>query len=457
MPPEADIVTWLLIAALKPQALVKLAGRAGVEFPGARLSAVPPDVIADALMEWWEEPNVRRAIVETLTRSLPDERARAAQAGADEAALQELAREVIGDPDPRRIDGLIWALAQSPHDRARALAKGLMQSIEQVVLKHEVSSAYALVEDLESASTEVSVDLKEARQALRRAERERDRLAEANARLLRQLTDVVAKQKALADERKSLEKQVRTLRRLEEDAQAAVAGRAALDAELARMRQELVAAREAEGILRGRLDAVEADRKGLLTDLEEMSRWLHRLPGRRDGSDTRVAVFMDGENLLYGARAAFGEHAHVSLSRVLSAAARGRKVTQGVAYVGRLPVEGIWEPPQPTLGDYQPPYRVRHQHPIKREGTAWTGNWDVGIAVDILTHAGGVDAIVLASGDGDFLPLVTYCKRHGIRTEVLAFPGSGSATLAIAADLYLEMGSEVLWAGGEVPHGIPAR
>lgn len=453
---ETRVITWLLSVALNRSILAKLAGRLGLEFPGTRLAAVPPDVIADALIERWEEPDVRRAIITTLTRSLPDERARVAQAGTDEIALQAMAREVIQDPNARRLDGLIWALVQSPHDIARALAMVLMQSIEQSVLKHEVSSAYALVEDLESARDEVSTNLKEARQALRRMERERDRLAEANARLVRQLTDLEAKLKALADERKTIEREVRTLHRMEEDARVAVAGHAALEAELARMRRELAAAREAETALQTWLEAAEAERKGLLADLQEMSGWLHRLPGRRAGADTHVAVFMDGENLLYSARAAFGEHVHVSLSRVLSAASRERAVTQAVAYVGRLPVEGIWETPQPTLTDYRPPYRVRHQRPVKREGAAWTGNWDVGIAVDILTQAGGVDAIVLASGDGDFLPLLTYCRRHRIRTEVLAFPGSGSAALAMAADSYQELGPHVLWDASEVP-GIPAR
>lgn len=239
---ETRVITWLLSVALNRSILAKLAGRLGLEFPGTRLAAVPPDVIADALIERWEEPDVRRAIITTLTRSLPDERARVAQAGTDEIALQAMAREVIQDPNARRLDGLIWALVQSPHDIARALAMVLMQSIEQSVLKHEVSSAYALVEDLESARDEVSTNLKEARQALRR----------------------------------------------------------------------------------------------------------------------------------------------------------------------------------------------------------------------ILTQAGGVDAIVLASGDGDFLPLLTYCRRHRIRTEVLAFPGSGSAALAMVADSYQELGPHVLWDASEVP-GIPAR
>lgn len=454
---DPHVAAWLLCGGVKRQTLVKLAGRLGLALPGIRLSALPPDVLAEALVDRWDEPDVRRAIIDTLNRSLPDERALVDRAGAGEEALRDLTRDVIRDRDPRRLDGLIWALAQSPHEEARGLARGLIQSLEHVALHQEVSSAYAQVEDVESAHAEALTDLRATRQALRRAERERDRLARSNADLTRRLAQATAGLRAAASERKALQRELAALRRQLDEAREAAATRLARAAELARLQGELEAARRAEAAWRARVEEADAERRRLLADLEEMSRWLHRLPGRREASDVRVAVFLDGENLLYSARAAFGERTQVSLSRVLAAATRNRTLTEAVAYVGRLPVEGIWEPPQPTMADYQPPYRVRFQRPLKREGATWTGNWDVGIAVDILTRAGGVDVIALASGDGDFLPLLTYCKRRGISTEVLAFPGSGSSALALAADHYQELGPDVLWAADEVPGSIPAR
>lgn len=456
-PIAPSVVAWLLSAAVKQKTLVKLAGRLGLEFPGSRLMTIPSNVIADALVERWNEPDVRREIIEVLNRSVPDERARVAQADSREEALRDLISTVLRRNEPRRLEGLIWALARSPDEEARGLAEGLIHSIEHVALKQEVSSAYAEIEDLESTRVVVATDLQGTRQALRRAERDRDRLAEQNGRLRRQLADAATRLRALGNEQKALEKELAMLRRLREDAQAAVATRLALEADLARLRQDLAAGKDVEATWRIRADEMEAERRGLLADLEEMSRWLHRQPGRREGSEARVAVYMDGENLLYGARTAFGDRAKVSLSRVLAAAARGRTVAQAVAYVGRLPVEGIWEPPQPTLAHYQPPYRIRHREPTKRDSATWTGNWDVGIAVDILTQSGGVDVIALASGDGDFLPLLVYCKRHGVRTEVLAFPGSASTPLTIAADLYQDLGPEVLWAGDQVPGSISAH
>ncbi len=100
-----------------------------------------------------------------------------------------------------------------------------------------------------------------------------------------------------------------------------------------------------------------------------------------------------------------------------------------------------------VMRDWKDPVvrQIRYQPPAKLQGKTWMVNWDIGIAVDILTQANGPDVIVLASGDGDFLPLLTYCKRRGIRMEITAFPGSDSTVLAIAANAYHALGPDVLW------------
>ena len=48
-------------------------------------------------------------------------------------------------------------------------------------------------------------------------------------------------------------------------------------------------------------------------------------------------------------------------------------------------------------------------------------DWDVGIAVDAIKTSEIVDVIVIASGAGDYSPLVEYLKNQGRRVEVMAF------------------------------------
>lgn len=66
-------------------------------------------------------------------------------------------------------------------------------------------------------------------------------------------------------------------------------------------------------------------------------------------------------------------------------------------------------------------------------------DWDVGIAVDAIKTAAGVDTIVLVSGDGDFVPLIEYLKNQGKRTEVIAFGKSTSSHLKEIADEFLDL------------------
>lgn len=68
-------------------------------------------------------------------------------------------------------------------------------------------------------------------------------------------------------------------------------------------------------------------------------------------------------------------------------------------------------------------------------------DWDVGIAIDAVKLGGSVDAIVLISGDGDFVPLISYLRGvFGTQVEVMAFGRSTSQKLREAADDFTDIG-----------------
>ncbi|KKW33418.1 MAG: hypothetical protein UY78_C0012G0003 [Parcubacteria group bacterium GW2011_GWA1_53_13] len=51
-----------------------------------------------------------------------------------------------------------------------------------------------------------------------------------------------------------------------------------------------------------------------------------------------------------------------------------------------------------------------------------------------------LDTIILATGDGDFVPVVEYLKyAHGCQVEVIAFGKSSSGQLRDAADEFVDM------------------
>jgi uncharacterized LabA/DUF88 family protein len=75
-------------------------------------------------------------------------------------------------------------------------------------------------------------------------------------------------------------------------------------------------------------------------------------------------------------------------------------------------------------------------------GGAKKADWDVGIVIDAIRTAASLDVIVLASGDGDFIPLVEYLKNQGKRVEVLSFGKTTSLKLKEAADEFIDLDLE---------------
>jgi uncharacterized LabA/DUF88 family protein len=67
------------------------------------------------------------------------------------------------------------------------------------------------------------------------------------------------------------------------------------------------------------------------------------------------------------------------------------------------------------------------------------GDWDVGVAVDILKMAPKLDAIVLCSGDGDYSELLHHAKAEGCRAEVISFGKSTSQRLLVEVDDFTDM------------------
>jgi uncharacterized protein (TIGR00288 family) len=73
-------------------------------------------------------------------------------------------------------------------------------------------------------------------------------------------------------------------------------------------------------------------------------------------------------------------------------------------------------------------------------GGAKKADWDVGMAVDAIRMAPSFDAVILVTGDGDFVPLIEYLKWGlGKEVEVAAFGRSASAKIKEEADIFIDL------------------
>ena len=150
--------------------------------------------------------------------------------------------------------------------------------------------------------------------------------------------------------------------------------------------------------------------------------------------EQRVGVFIDTQNLYHSARNLY--QARVNFGAVLKDAVDGRKLVRAVAYV--ITTEA---------GDEKNFFEALTKQGIETKtkdlqifsGGAKKADWDVGLAVDAIKMSPRLDCVVIASGDGDFIPLVEYLQSIGIQVEVVSFGKSTSQKLREAVDDFLDL------------------
>ena len=74
-------------------------------------------------------------------------------------------------------------------------------------------------------------------------------------------------------------------------------------------------------------------------------------------------------------------------------------------------------------------------------GETYKCNFDVELTLDMIRSAHDIrpDTIVLASGDGDFVPVVLELRRMGIRVEVASFSSSVSRKLLLRCSGHIDL------------------
>lgn len=149
----------------------------------------------------------------------------------------------------------------------------------------------------------------------------------------------------------------------------------------------------------------------------------------------RVGIFIDTQNLYHSAKNLY--KAKVNFGAIVKEALAGRVLIRAIAYVIRTESEE-------EKGFFEALNKLGIETKVKDirifAGGAKKADWDLGTAVDIVAMAQKLDTVILATGDGDFVPVVEYLKyAHGCQVEVIAFGKSSSGQLREAADDFIDI------------------
>jgi uncharacterized LabA/DUF88 family protein len=154
----------------------------------------------------------------------------------------------------------------------------------------------------------------------------------------------------------------------------------------------------------------------------------------------KIALFVDVQNIYYTTRQAYGRQFNYrKLWKKISA---DGEIVSATAYaIHRNDDKQLkFQDALRHIG-----FTIKLKPYIQRSDGSAKGDWDVGIAIDMLDKAPDVDAVVLLSGDGDFDLLLEKIRTDtGASVEVYGVQELTANSLIKAADKFHPIGENLL-------------
>ncbi|MEK7635881.1 MAG: NYN domain-containing protein [Patescibacteria group bacterium] len=154
----------------------------------------------------------------------------------------------------------------------------------------------------------------------------------------------------------------------------------------------------------------------------------------------RVGIFIDVQNLYHGAKNLY--RGRVNYKELIKNLTANRPLIRAIGYVVKSDTASAQDTAEAAFFEAleNAGIELRMKELQIFAGGMKKANWDVGMAVDAIRMAGFLDAVILVTGDGDFVPLVEYLKWGlGRQVEVAAFSRNTSGKLKEAADIFIDL------------------
>ena len=167
--------------------------------------------------------------------------------------------------------------------------------------------------------------------------------------------------------------------------------------------------------------------KALQASTERRSRRYTDIPD----TELRVGIFVDVQNIFYAANEF---NARLDFEKLLDLSVGKRRLIRAIAYVVQSPNT---DQSSFIAMLQQRRYTVRRKDLRQRSDGSAKGDWDMGMALDIMGLVDKLDVVVLVTGDGDFVPLVDLVKTLGPRVEIISFTHNTARDLINSADEHI--------------------
>jgi len=154
----------------------------------------------------------------------------------------------------------------------------------------------------------------------------------------------------------------------------------------------------------------------------------------------KICIFVDIQNIYYTTKEAYSRN--FDYNKFWAEITKDRQVVKAFAY-GIARNDEKQKQFQNILRGIG--FEVKLKPFIQRKDGSAKGDWDVGIALDVMEYAPNCDVVILASGDGDFDLLVEKVKsKFEKKVEVYGVPSLTADSLKNAASRFVGIESDLL-------------
>lgn len=495
---DEEELSYILSTCLCEKEIIALVNKCGISYEGIRTGSVPTrQLIIDLVEDFFSDPNAAKLIIKGLEKNSADASNRINDMTIDE--IKAFCSNVVQLVEDKEFGKIVWASISDERAEVNEHAHELLDGYYELIqnkgdnekLEHwfdeEDDDAETSIQDkniaiLEEKVVDLQLELREKLKEIQRAESTETRLNEKIGKLQNQFDSLKKTCSQFANEKGELREQLRRLeegnlrlRRKKKSEQEEVEAKQnhplerenkKLRYDIEKLNQDLEALEqvkernkqlevefkasieqleeyktkveqemeELRGSLeksRGELEATQQKMKALMAPTQEVQ--------RHTGERERVGVFVDVQNMFYAAKDKYG--ARLDYTKLLDMALGDRLLVAAIAYVVQMP-----DVDQTSFINFleHNGYQVRTKDlKLRMDGSA-KGDWDMGIAIDIVAMLNDLDVVVLASGDGDFCALLEMVKEKGCRVEVTAFPHNTSVDLQRIADEFFPIVGDML-------------
>ena len=153
-----------------------------------------------------------------------------------------------------------------------------------------------------------------------------------------------------------------------------------------------------------------------------------------------ASIFVDVQNIYYTTKQNYGQN--FDYNKFWALVTREREIVKAIAYATFRGDKKQTEFQNILRGIG---FEVKLKPFIKRADGSAKGDWDVGIAIDVMKYAQKSDVVILASGDGDFDLLLKEIKTaYHTQSEVFGVPGLTANSLINAATTFIPIEESLL-------------